>query len=204
MPWRKNAPESPRARYFPPRRILLFGLGLGLLFIPPLVPPEPWGAPAGALPASETDETVAVIRVIDGDTIEVAGGELVRYIGIDAPEMRRRINGRWVQKPEPWAAEALEFNRSRVARRQVRLEFDRERRDRYRRLLAYVHVDGRMVNAELIRAGLAAVTIHPPNLRHAADFNQLEQGARSAHLGIWAQAPPPKWDRRESTSTPGS
>ncbi|MBI3811162.1 MAG: thermonuclease family protein [Nitrospirae bacterium] len=134
----------------------------------------------------EHGKPVAVKRVIDGDTIELVNGETVRYLGIDAPEMRRKVNGRWVESVEPFAPEAYELNRRLVEGQRVRLELDREVRDRYHRLLAYVFVNDRLVNAELISSGYVVVRLHPPNLRYADLFMKLQTEALARHRGLWA------------------
>jgi len=132
-----------------------------------------------------TAKLITVKRVIDGDTIELANGERVRYLGIDAPEMRRKVDGRWVEIHEPYAVEAYELNRRLVEGRAVRLEFDRESRDRYHRLLAYVFVKDRLVNAELISSGFVQVRLHPPNLRYADLFMKLQAEALAHQRGLW-------------------
>lgn len=135
-------------------------------------------------------ERSSVRRVVDGDTVELADGRLVRYIGIDTPEVRRRKGGGWVEDPEPMGREATEFNRRLVEGRPVRLEFDVQTHDRFGRLLAYVYVspDGEreaMANAELLRAGLAQPLTIPPNVRHAELFRGLAEAARRDRRGLW-------------------
>ena len=61
-----------------------------------------------------------VRRVVDGDTIELMDGRLVRYIGIDAPEVRRREGERWVMDPEPFGLAATEANKRLVEGKWVR------------------------------------------------------------------------------------
>ena len=137
--------------------------------------------------AAKLPESAAVRRVIDGDTIELTSGALVRYIGIDAPEVRRREGGRWRMDPDPYGLEAMDANRRLVEGKIVRLEYDLEKRDRYGRLLAYVSVDGQMVNAALLEAGDAQLLTVPPNVRHLDEFRQLAAQARQAKRGLWAQ-----------------
>ena len=106
-----------------------------------------------------------LISVSDGDTIRaLVGGseERVRYIGIDTPEVG-----------EPCFAAATRANARLLTRGQLRLEYDRERRDRYGRLLAYVYAGEAFVNAELLRRGLAEPLMVAPNLRHAVEFRRL-------------------------------
>jgi micrococcal nuclease len=124
-----------------------------------------------------------VSRVIDGDTIEVrtgGGSDDVRYIGIDTPETVKP--GTPVQCFGP---QAHDFNQRLVANRTVRLVFDRERRDVYGRLLAYVWLGDRMVNAELARRGYARTLTIPPNVAHAGLFHRLASAAGRAGRGLW-------------------
>lgn len=148
-------------------------------------------------------ERAQVQRVIDGDTLELADGRLVRYIGIDAPEVRRRArpgdrewragdgNG-WVLDPEPFGREAAAANRRLVHGRTVRLEYDVQPRDRFSRLLAYIYVQNgreeRMVNVELLREGVAQLLTIPPNIKYAERFQAAVQEARTARRGLWRDA----------------
>jgi micrococcal nuclease len=90
-----------------------------------------------------------VIEVKDGDTIVVKGGEQVRYIGIDTPEIYPEV--------EAFGIEAWQANRALVDGKMVRLEKDISDKDKYGRLLRYVYVDHVFVNVELVRRGLAHV-----------------------------------------------
>jgi micrococcal nuclease len=128
-----------------------------------------------------------VVRVVDGDTIHVKLGERVekvRYIGIDAPEIRHPTKGE-----EPGGRRAAEVNRRLVGDQRVRLELDVRARDRNGRLLAYVWVGDLMVNAELVRLGYAQVMTVPPNVRHQELFVKLQREARDAGRGLWRGAP---------------
>lgn len=128
-----------------------------------------------------------VARAIDGDTIEARiGGELedVRYIGVDTPETVKP--GTPVQCFGPRASA---FNHRLVEGRQVRLVFGVERRDVYGRLLAYAYVGDRLVNAMLVRRGLARSLTIPPNDRLAPLFRRLELRAARAGRGLWGACP---------------
>ncbi len=124
-----------------------------------------------------------VTRVVDGDTIEVrfdGRDEDVRYIGVDTPETVKP--GTPVQCFGP---QASRFDHALVERRRVRLVFGVERRDVYGRLLAYVYLGERFVNAELLRRGLARTLTIPPNDRFASRFKRLEMAAARAGRGLW-------------------
>ena len=142
-------------------------------------------AHAGAGHALPKDAVVQ--RVIDGDTVQLADGQMVRYIGIDAPEARRKVDDRWVEDPEPFAHEATEANRRLVEGRRVRLEYDVQTHDRYGRLLSYVYVGNAMANEELVKRGFAQPLTIPPNVKYAERFRQLTEEARREGRGLWKQ-----------------
>jgi endonuclease YncB( thermonuclease family) len=140
--------------------------------------------PPSALPvSSETPlaghETALVVRVLDGDTVEVllAGEKLrLRYIGIDSPE-----------DGLPFSSEATQANRQLVEGKKVLLEKDVSETDRYDRLLRYVYLqDGTFINAELVRAGYARAAAYPPDTRYQDYLESVQQEASQAGLGIWA------------------
>jgi len=129
-----------------------------------------------------------VTRVVDGDTIEARIGdrvEDVRYIGVDTPE---------TVKPDTpvqcFGPQASAFNHRLVERRPVRLVLGAERRDTYGRLLAYVYLGRRFVNATLVRRGLARTLTIPPNDRFAPLLRRLELGAARAGRGLWGACAP--------------
>lgn len=134
---------------------------------------------------NDYSRTLQVSHVIDGDTIELAGGQIVRYIGIDTPETRKRDGTEWVYDPKPYAEEAKNFNRQLVEGKPVRLEFDVQQKDRYNRILAYVYRDGLMVNLEMLRRGYALIFTHPPNVRYMEEFLNAQKEAREARIGLW-------------------
>jgi micrococcal nuclease len=139
---------------------------------------------AGIAEAGQT-LLATVVRVVDGDTIEVrlpqGRTEKVRYIGMDTPEIHHPQRGE-----EPGGRRAAAVNRRLTDGQSVRLELDVQERDRYRRLLAYVYVGDVMINAELVRLGYAQVMTIPPNVRHAELFRKLEREARENARGLWA------------------
>ena len=145
---------------------------------------EEGGDPAGAGGADRGPLRGEVTRVVDGDTVEVElGGTVddVRLIGVDTPES--------VQPGEPvecFGAEASAFTRELLEGEAVRLELDRERRDAYDRLLAYVYLRDLFVNAELVRQGYARTLEIAPNTAHAEQLAKLEREAGSTGAGLWS------------------
>ena len=122
-----------------------------------------------------------VTRVIDGDTAVLEGGARVRFLGIDAPEMERDGH------PADFLAhQSKDYSLELIQGKTVRLEYDRERYDRYGRLLAYLYLpDGAMVNLMVVRQGLARVYSQAPNLLHQETLNAAQQEAMAAGRGLW-------------------
>jgi len=158
-----------------------------LLLVAAAVLLRPWeeiGAP-GAGPASAR---AYVVRAVDGDTIEARiGGETedVRYIGVDTPETVKP--GTPVQC---FGHRASDFNHRLAEHQRVRLVFGVERRDVYGRLLAYVYIGHRFVNAELVRRGFARTLAIAPNTRYRALFGRLELRAARLGRGLWGACEP--------------
>ncbi len=146
---------------------------------------RPWEGLGGGEGRGPAQAWALVTRAIDGDTIEVRlEGRLedVRYIGVDTPE---------TVKPDTpvqcFGPQASRFDHSLVEGRRVRLLFGVERRDVYGRLLAYVYLGRRFVNAELVRRGLARTLTIPPNDRFASLFERLQERAARAGRGLWGR-----------------
>ena len=124
-------------------------------------------------------------RVIDGDTIIVeidSKQERVRLIGVDTPETVHP------NKPvEYFGKEASEFTKRMVEGKEVRLEFDWQRRDKYGRLLAYVYLqDGTFLNAEIIKQGYGFAYTRFP-FKYLEEFRSYERGARENGRGLWGK-----------------
>jgi micrococcal nuclease len=127
----------------------------------------------------------SVIFVYDGDTILLDGGDIVRYIGIDTPEIDHKK-----RKHEFMAQAARDFNTKMVKGGRVKIEVDRERKDRYGRRLAYVFLqNGDMVNAILVRKGFAHVMLKAPNIKYKAQLLDCQREAMKERLGIWSRSP---------------
>jgi micrococcal nuclease len=157
-----------------------------LLVVLALLILRPWEGGATALPAKAV---ARVTRVVDGDTFEarIGGGAIedVRLIGIDTPETVKP--GTPVQCYGPRASH---FTHRLLEGRSVRLVLGIERRDVYGRLLAYVRLGHRFVNAILVRRGLARTLTIPPNDRYAPLLRRLEIRAARAGRGLWGACGP--------------
>lgn len=123
----------------------------------------------------EPKQNAVVTKVIDGDTIVVEGGAIIRLIGINTPE-----------KGEPFYSEAKDYLEEKVFMKEVNLESDIENKDQYERYLRYVWINSSLVHNDLLREGLASVMTYEPNTKHASEFIQAEQEAKENKKGLWA------------------
>jgi micrococcal nuclease len=131
--------------------------------------------------ASWADSWNRVKWVVDGDTVVVGDGQRVRYIGINAPELAHDDH-----KAEPYGEASKRFNALLVNGKNVRLEFDKERFDRYQRLLAYLFLkNATFVNAEILASGYAYLLPYRPNLKYDSILLQSQRAAMSVRRGIW-------------------
>ena len=133
---------------------------------------------------------IKVVEVIDGDTVRLSNGRLLRYIGLDTPEVRiKDKGGNFQYRPQPFSLEAKEFNRKLVEGKLIRIEFDVEKTDRYGRLLGYCFFDKTFVNARLIEQGYAVISTIPPNVKYVELFIDAQKKARKANKGLWGSFP---------------
>jgi len=138
-------------------------------------------------------EKAKVVRVIDGDTVEVelsnGAKEKVRFIGINTPESTTRI--------EPYGKEAAGYTKNQLTGKTVYLEKDVSDRDKHGRLLRIVWIEqpkeiseseirAKMFNSILVLEGYAQVATYPPDVKYAEYFKKFTAEARAANKGLWA------------------
>jgi micrococcal nuclease len=147
--------------------------------------------PSGEEATKKTENEYQRIKVklenaVDGDTIEIlynGKSESVRFLLVDTPETSHPRLGK-----QPFGEEAKAFTAQIVQNaNELELEFDiGPQRDKYGRLLAYIYADGKMVQEELLKQGLARVAyIYPPSTRYVDPFRALQEQAQQAGIGIW-------------------
>ncbi len=119
-----------------------------------------------------------VKRVVDGDTIVLENGSIVRYVGITAPETN-----------EPFEKESSEENKKLVEEKTVTLEYDNYKGDKFGRILAYLFIDGKNISVELARKGLAQVVIyqHKKPFIYTDQLLKAQEEAKKKKLGIWSK-----------------
>ncbi len=119
-----------------------------------------------------------VKRVVDGDTVVLENGSIVRYVGITSPETN-----------EPFEKESTDENRKLVEGKSVTLEYDNYKGDKFGRILAYLVLDGKNISVELARKGLAQVVIyqHKKPFIYQEQLLKAQEEAKKKRLGIWSK-----------------
>ena len=143
-----------------------------------------------------TPETqVAVAKVTDGDTVVLTDGRRVSLIGVNTLELSSPS-----PKDKQWAEAAKEELEELIRSNSVTLVAGYEQFDRHGRTLAHLKFqDGRSVAEVLINQGLGLAITVGQNQRCALEFEESEQRARQAKLGIWKK--PGNWFNSKKTMT---
>ncbi|MBI2611745.1 thermonuclease family protein [Candidatus Gottesmanbacteria bacterium] len=115
-------------------------------------------------------------RVIDGDTLELQNGQIVRLVGVNTPD-----------HGQPYDEESTEFTKKLVEEKKVNIEYDEYKSDRFGRILAYVVINNKNLSIELAKRGLAKVTIYEKRkpLIYQEQLLNAEKEAKLKKLGIW-------------------
>ena len=171
------------------KRKILVGLGIPGIFIPGLILASLLGwnwkrdlakmEQSGGYTQSEVlfPQKAVVAQVIDGDTLTLDNGWNLRLVGVDAPGQK-----------EDFGEEALNYTTKFCEAKTVQLEYNQDQTDPYGRLLAYVWYEGKMLNLELVKKGLAKVVIYEKSkkLIYQDELLAAEAKAKEEKKGIWS------------------
>jgi len=146
----------------------------------PSAPKPTKPCPGQIIPTVTSEKTYKVIKVIDGDTIEIENGQKVRYIGVDTAEMDDKDPVKLC-----YAQKAFEKNKELVEGKEIRLGKDVSEKDKYGRLLRYVYVGETFVNDYLTRSGFASAVTYPPDIKYQKQFQEAQREAKDNNLGLW-------------------
>lgn len=123
-------------------------------------------------------KTAVVKRVIDGDTVELFNGTVLRYTAITAPE-----------EGESFAEEATKLNQQLVEGKEIKLEYDNYTSDKFGRILAYPIINGVNICVELVSKGLAEIVIYQKrkSFIYQPQLLEVQEQAKQKKLGIWSK-----------------
>lgn len=149
-----------------------------------------------------------VTKVSDGDTIHIKDGNgskvKVRLYGIDAPETEKKNHrtGKISKPGQPFGDKAFESLRAKIDRKHVRVEVMDI--DRYKRAVSIIWCDGRDINREMVKEGLAWAYRQYLDRPHASEYIGAEEQARTERRGLWQQSnPQPPWEFRRGLRIKG-
>jgi len=141
------------------------------------------------IPKCPNTLTGRVKQVIEGDLVELLDGRTVRYIGVNSPNIRQRLAGKWVTVSEPLSFEAKSFNQGLVQNKKIKLEFDSLQEDNFGNVLTYCFIkkDKKriFVNSEILRNGFGFFTVSIPNIKYIDKFAAAQIEAFENRRGIW-------------------
>lgn len=166
----------------------------------PILSPSPNPAELGVATlatASPKPQKQKVINVVDGDTLKLESGEVVRLIGVDAPETNK----------ECYSLEAAKKLEELTLNQEIKLEKDVSETDRYQRLLRYIWVGERLINEILVQEGYAKAYPYPPDVKYKNKLAEAENKAKEEGKGLWGDIcketlkPTPNSDRLRVSAT---
>jgi micrococcal nuclease len=118
-------------------------------------------------------------RIVDGDTLDCAGGLRIRLLLIDAPETAQSSYGLRAK---------LALEELAAVGDTVTVRLDVQARDQYGRLLAHLfRTDGTWVNRAMVRRGYAVPLVYPPNVWRVEEIRAAADSARAEEAGLWAE-----------------
>jgi micrococcal nuclease len=134
-----------------------------------------------------------VLRVVDGDTLELEDGTKVRFLNVDTPETVKKNTAVMC-----YGKEASNYTKARLTDKTIQLTTDKSPRDQYGRELRFVFLDGvdtskveNSFNAEMIKKGFARARFYSPNTTYKKNFEAIQKEAQDTKAGIWSACPKP-------------
>ena len=131
-------------------------------------------------------ETVKLDRCIDGDTARFfidGKSTSVRFLAIDTPETKHPTKGE-----EPFGKEASTYTCNALKKaKKIELEYDKnsDKTDKYNRHLAWIFIDGDLLQSQLIEKGLAKTAYLYGDYKYTKDLQKLEKQAQKDKVGMW-------------------
>ena len=124
--------------------------------------------------SAKKSETFLVTKIIDGDTIKIEAGQIIRLICINTPE-----------RGEDGYEEASNYLKALILNKKIKIKKDISETDVYGRLLRYVYLNNKLVNELVVRNGYGVAYPYEPDKRLCPQILKAEQKAKKEHLGLW-------------------
>jgi len=137
-------------------------------------------------------EIATVVHCSDGDTVifNMDGGReyKTRFLAVDTPE-KHEDN----REKEPWGKASSAFTYDKIMNaRQIIIQSDPDSdiKDKYGRLLAWIWIDGKLLNYMLVDASLAQVKYLYGDYLYTDDLLDIEKIRRNEGKKIWGERDP--------------
>lgn len=140
-------------------------------------------------------EKVEFYKCVDGDTFRIKLDNqeyYVRMLAIDTPESVKENS-----KVEYYGKEASEYTCNKLMNaKKIELEYDdkSDKVDKYDRLLAWVYVDGKLLQEDLVESGYAEVAYLYDDYKYVDRLNEKQEIASNKEIGIWNTNEKNKYD----------
>ena len=154
----------------------------------------PLAARVGPTPTPAAEFFSGVARVIDGDTIHV-GDIRVRLEGIDAPESNQLCKN---ASGQDWSCGVAATHAMHALAHAREVVCRNHGLDKYGRTLGTCFVEGRNINMELVKQGLAWAYV-----KYSVAYTTEEADARRLKLGVWQGEATAPWDYRKASWSKG-
>lgn len=129
---------------------------------------------------SDSKITVELIKCIDGDTAKFTEVGTTRFLYIDTPESTRTI--------EPYGKEASAYTCNLLKNaKTIQLEYDGPKKDKYNRTLAWVWIDGKLIQKEIIKKGYVEKFYDYGNYSYESELRSLQETAKEQGVGLWSK-----------------
>lgn len=133
----------------------------------------------------ESNDSVQLVRCVDGDTAKLSVDgkeETVRFLAVDTPETKHPTKGK-----QPFGEEASNMTCDLLTNaKEIKLEYESSNKtDKYERILAWVWLDGTLLQQELIENGLAEVKYIYGDYKYTSKLQALQEEAKRGQVGIW-------------------
>ena len=123
-------------------------------------------------------ERFVVVKIIDGDTVELKGGDKLRLLAVDTPE-----------KGELFYDEACQLLAELTLEKEAVIQYASRRRDKYGRLLGYLYIDGAFINEIILKRGMGNLYLFKDNKLGSPEINTMLSAQKAAigdKIGLWS------------------
>ncbi|WP_088042360.1 thermonuclease family protein [Bacillus sp. EAC] len=130
-----------------------------------------------------TKFTVKLAKCIDGDTAKFTKVGTTRFLYIDTPESTITV--------EPYGKEASAYTCNLLNKaKTIQLQYDGPKKDKYNRTLAWIWIDGRLIQKDIIKKGYVEKFYDYGTYSYETELRNLQATAQKQKVGLWSKSKP--------------